>query len=165
MRKVWVSIPGMVKSAQCRQRLATAATFLCYPNAQRWAPVTFTGVGSQHSPSPVTIAEKIKPFFFFFLNEPTFHHAELAEIAIMFSSQTTPSPTKHFSVTIPLQAQWSPLLTSAWKVAPSPHKCFYNSSTDCDAMLQYRYPVVQLFCCVLLEVHFCHWCCCETIKK
>ena len=63
VRKVWSSIPGMVKSAQCRQRLATAATFLCYPKAQRWAPVTFAKVGSQHSPSLLTIAEKMKPFF------------------------------------------------------------------------------------------------------
>ena len=28
VREVWGSIPGPVKSAQCRQRLATAATFL-----------------------------------------------------------------------------------------------------------------------------------------
>ena len=28
MREVWGSIPGPVKSTQCRQRLATAATFL-----------------------------------------------------------------------------------------------------------------------------------------
>ena len=64
MRKVWGSISGMVKSAQCRQWLATAATFLCYPTAKRWALVTFAKVGSQHSPSPLTIAEKMKPFFF-----------------------------------------------------------------------------------------------------
>ena len=64
MRKVWDSIPGIVKSAQCRQRLATAATFLCHPSAMRWAPVTFAGVGSQHSSSPLTIAKKMKPFFF-----------------------------------------------------------------------------------------------------
>ena len=62
MRKVWVSIPGMVKSAQSRRRLATAATFLYYASAKGWAPVTFAGVGSQHSPSPLTIAEKMKPF-------------------------------------------------------------------------------------------------------
>ena len=28
VREVWGSIPGPVKSAQCRQRLATVATFL-----------------------------------------------------------------------------------------------------------------------------------------
>ena len=62
MRKVWGSITGMVKLAQCRQRLATAATFLCYPSAKRWAPLR--GAGSQHSLSPLTIAEKRIPFFF-----------------------------------------------------------------------------------------------------
>ena len=34
-----------------RQRLATAATFLCHPSAKGWTPVMFAGVGSQHSPS------------------------------------------------------------------------------------------------------------------
>ena len=163
MRKVWGSIPGMVKSAQCRQRLATAATFLCYPSTKRWAPVTFAGVGSQHPLSPWTMAEKMKPFFF--KTNRLFFMRSLPKLLTCFHPKQHHPPQNILAQTIPLQVQWSSLLTSAWKVVPSPHKCFYNSSTDYDAMLQYRYPVVQLFCCVLLEVHFCHWCCCETIKK
>ena len=45
VRKVWGSTPGPVKSAQCRQRLATAATFLRSCVAQ----VLHRGDGPRHS--------------------------------------------------------------------------------------------------------------------
>ena len=158
MWKVWNSIPGIVKSALCRRRLATAATFLCYPSAKRWAPVTFAGVGSQHSPSPWQLHKK---WNLSFLKRTDFSSCGACRNCYhVFIPNNTIPPQNIF-----LQVQWSSLLTSASKVVPSPHKCFCNSSTDYDAMLQYRYPVVQLFSCVLLEVHFCHWCSCETIKK
>ena len=153
MRKVWGSIHGIVKSTQCRQRLATAATFLCYPSAKRWAPGTFAGFGSQHSPSPLTISEKIKPF----LKRTDFSSCGACRNCYhVFIPNNTILPTKHFNV--------NHSLTSAMIIPPYvcvksctiPHKCYYNSSTDYDAMLQYRYPVGQLFCCVLLELHFCH---------
>ena len=90
------SIPGIVKSAQCRQRLATAATFLCYPSAKRWAPVTFAGFGSQHSPSPLTIAEKMKPFFF--KTNRLFFMQSLPKLLSCFHPKQHHPPTKHFSV-------------------------------------------------------------------
>ena len=45
VREVWGSIPGPVKSAQCRQRLATAATFLRSCVAQALS----RGDGPRHS--------------------------------------------------------------------------------------------------------------------
>ena len=43
------SIPGPVKSAQCRQRLATAASFLSSPGAKsrRWATVAYPREGGR----------------------------------------------------------------------------------------------------------------------
>ena len=96
MRKVLRSIPGIVKSAQCRQRLATAATFLCHPSAKRWAPMTFAGVGSQHFPSPLTIAEKMKPFFF--KTNRLFFMRSLPKLLSCFHPKQHHTPTKHFSV-------------------------------------------------------------------
>ena len=53
-------IPGLVKPPQYRQRLATAATFLCSPGAKlrRWASVAYAREGGRES----RIAEKIKLF-------------------------------------------------------------------------------------------------------
>ena len=42
--------------------------------------------------------------------------------------KTTPSPIKHFSVNHSTTNNDHPSLHK--KLAPSPHKCFYNSSTD-----------------------------------
>ena len=95
MRKVWGSIPWIVKSTQCRQRLATTATFLCYPSAKRWAPVTFAGVGSQHSPSPLTIAEKMKPFFF--KTNRLFFMRSLPKLLSCFHPKQHHPPQKHFT--------------------------------------------------------------------
>ena len=50
VREVWGSIPGPVKSAQCRQRLATAATFLRSCVAQALS----RGDGPRYSLHPVT---------------------------------------------------------------------------------------------------------------
>ena len=65
MRKIWGSIPGPLKTAQCCQRLATAAMFLCSPGAKsgRWAPAAYA-LGRVESLPHVTIAEKMNPFFF-----------------------------------------------------------------------------------------------------
>ena len=47
VREVWGSIPGPVKSAQCRQRLAIVSSKLCSPGAKprRWAPQLVTRFG------------------------------------------------------------------------------------------------------------------------
>ena len=52
MREIWSSNPGSVKSTQCRQRLATTATFLrscvaCSPGykLRRWTPPLVTRFG------------------------------------------------------------------------------------------------------------------------
>ena len=141
----------MVKSAQCRQRLSTAATFLCYPSAKRWAPVTFAGVGSQHS-LPLDNCRKMKPFFF--KTNRLFFMRSLPKLLSCFHPKQHHSPTKHFSVNHSLTSTMIIPPYVCVKSCSIPVKCFYNSSTDYDAMLQYRYPVVQLFCCVLLEVAY-----------
>ena len=139
----------MVKSAQSRQRLRR----FCVTQAPEMGPSDVRRGRESALPFPFDNCRKNETFF---LNEPTFLQAELAEIAIMFSSQTTPSPTKHFSVNHSLTSTVIIPPYVCVKSCTIPHKCFYHSSADYDAMLQYRYPVVQLFYCVLLEVHFCH---------
>ena len=190
MRKVWCSIPGMVKSAECRQRLASAATFLWYPGAKSrsWTPVKYArGVGSQHS--PLDDCRKTETFFFtnflFFLRSlpkslscffcsvhlshlisRNYHYDQYSSWGGMPSfRKTTLFPHKTFSVNHSLTNIMIIPSYVCVKSCTILHKCFYNSSTDYDAMLQYRYPVVQLFCCVLLELHFRHWGCCEAIEK
>ena len=135
MRKVWGLIAGMVKSAQRRQRLDTAATFLRYPSAKRWAPVTYAGgVGSQHSPSSLTIAEKMKPFFF--KTNRLFFMRSLPKLLSCFHPKLHHPPTKHFSVNHSLTTTMIIPPYVCVKSCTIPHKCFYNSSTDYDAMLQ-----------------------------
>ena len=58
--KVWGLIPGPLKSAQCRQQLANAAAFLCYPVA-KMTPSGLCKEGGRESP-PLTIAEKINSY-------------------------------------------------------------------------------------------------------
>ena len=62
VRKVRGSIPGPVKLAQFRQRLATAATFLCSPGAKS-RKMGHSGVRTKGAGRVGSSDEKNKQFF------------------------------------------------------------------------------------------------------